>query len=296
PASQFGGYLVKYYLDSALTQVVSGYPHPNSVFGGLWGDDGTDIPQNQAKGFLRTNQLVTFFGVTTISRGFWHLKTNQAYQEAIVFYNRLRNRLQQYAYDQAMRWYETGVPWLMQPLFIRWPSDPNSHSLYGIPAQANSPADEFMFGNALLIRPVFTDVNTVSVYLPAGKWKRFMQPNTSAITGPTTISYSLATDSGNASDYPIFLKEGEILVIGHNTNPGELWAYVFLDSTNSSSSKYSFHRHDGTSVELQATRGAGADVVLKRLDTTPPITTTMASDPYGKGFKIANLAELGLSY
>ncbi len=296
PPSPFGGYKVKYYLDAALAQVVSGYPHPNSVFGVLWNGYGTDIPSSTAKAFLRTNQLVTFFGVTTISRGFWHLTTNQAYQEAVVFYNRLRTRLQQYAYDQAQHWYETGVPWLMQPLFIRWPTDPNSHSLYGIPAQVNSPTDEFMFGNALLIRPVFTDVNTVTVYLPAGKWKRFMQTNTSAITGPLTMNYSLGTDSGNASDYPIFLKEGEILVIGNYTNPAELWAYVFLDSTNSNSSEYYFHRSDGSKVKLQASRDTGVTVTLTSQVSNTITTKPMGDDPYGKGFKIINLADLGVSY
>ncbi len=305
------GYLYKFADDKALSEVISGYPHVRSAeTGSVWkctNDNGQEtggrwcqgeglpnlnpIPTSQAKQFLRTNQIVTFYPVTNISTGFWRTK-NLAYQNAIIFYERLRTRLQQYAYDQAMRTFHTGVPWGMQPLFIRWYStnpDAPEYTMYNQILRSTTDLDqkhpnEFMFGNALLVRPLYTNSNQVNVYLPTGNWRGFIKAS-GPFTGPTTISYSLDTDKGNANDFPVFLKEGEILLISDYNDLTKMQAYVFLDNINQSTI-YETYSKSGTKTQLQATKNNNI-VTIKNLDTNQQLA--MHDDQYNKGFKAADI-------
>jgi len=307
------GYLYKFADDKALSEIISGYPHVRSAeTGTIWKctdtngqlilndgvairnycqGDGQSSPNSihssQEKEFLRTNQIVTFYPVMNISTGFWRTN-NSAYQNAIIFYEKMRNRLQQYAYDQAMKSFNTGVPWEMQPLFIRWystNSDAPEYAMYNQVLRSTSDLDqkhpnEFMFGNALLIRPLYTNSNLVNVYLPTGTWKGFIK-KLGPIAGPTTISYQLETDSGNPNDYPIFLKEGEILLIADHNNLEKMQAYVFLDSLNTSNI-YENYTKAGTLNKLQAFKTNGT-ITIKNVGTNQSVI--MTDDPYGKGFK-----------
>lgn len=313
------GYLYKFADDKALSEVVSGYPHVRSAdSSGIWYctdangqiifDNGIPkrgcrangiaglsmIHASQEKEFLRTNQITTFYPVTNVSTGFWRT-SNVGYQKAIIFYQRLRNRLQQYAYDQAMRSYNTGVPWEMQPLFVRWYStnpDAPEYAMYNQVLRTTTDLDqknpnEFMFGNALLVRPLYTNSNQVNVYLPTGNWRGFIKA-TGPFTGPTNISYSLGTDTGNVNDFPVFLKEGEILLIADYVDLKKMQAYVFLDNM-SQSAVYETYTKVGAKVRLQAVKANGG-VVIKNLETNQQVS--MGDDQYGKGFKVAEITSL----
>ncbi|HYF61583.1 MAG TPA: hypothetical protein VD886_02140 [Herpetosiphonaceae bacterium] len=304
-------YSVTYVLDSALAQVASGYPHPASEYLSVANTSFTqDITTTtQALEFLRTAQLRTFFGVTLSSRGFWRLKDNPGaplnglFRESIVYSLKLRSRLQQYAYDNAQAWYETGVPTLMQPLYIQWPADSNVHALYGPRANTTAPTNEFMFGNALLIRPVLSPDSTIDVYLPQGKWRPFMKNNLGAqpaIVGPVTLSYSLDTANGTAAgaqDYPIYIKDREILIIGAYDNLTDLQAYVFVECDTAGSGgctkdskDYLFHKTDGSTVTLRATRNGNQLSLGRVVNQTVVESVPMALN--SKGFHTASIATL----
>jgi len=285
---EYNGYQIKHFLDSALTQVASGYPHPllEPDFD-VVSMSGTKIPRNQ-KEFVRTMQLQTFMPVMNQSLGFWHL-TDQNDVNRVIFASQLKQRLQQYTYDQAQKWYETGIPYTVQPLYVNYPNDETAYSLYGYAGNdRQTPWNEYMFGNALLIRPIFSDDDTFKIYLPGGSstfWRYFLRGGEPAIHGGQSITYS-----GTINEFPVFLKEGEILIIGDaDTTKDTLYAYVFLESPSiTQSSVYPVHKN-GTVYKLQAVKDGE---VYKLKNTATNQRVIMTDDHYNKGFRIAEITSL----
>jgi alpha-glucosidase len=72
----------------------------------------------------------------------------------------LRYHLLPYIYSAFWQCSRSGLP-MLRPLFLHWQNDEKTHSL----------ADEFMFGDSLLVAPV-VEARAVerNVYLPAGRW------------------------------------------------------------------------------------------------------------------------------
>jgi hypothetical protein len=328
-------YMIKFGLDNALNRVLSGYPNSALVEGynyitetGSLGGDAlkgtcsiidpkvTSIAEStrQAKEYVRNHQLEAFMPVTWLSCGFWHLldtgpgvaprdmNVMKQYAEAAVYYGRLRMRLQQYAYDQAMTYYTTGVPTIMKPLILvdEWKNDPNVQALYKKCAVEDCypatnpdrlPLDEYMFGNALLIRPILSDKSDhIRVYLPKGIWKSFFKasPVITSKGDSATGYYDLIPDTIN--QYPAFLKGGELLVIGDQTKTTDLFVYVFLDGlgAGATSSTYTMYSKNVTGdiakIQLQAYEQNG-NVYLKNLSNGKIMK--MTNDLFGKGFQQA---------
>ncbi len=283
----------KFQFDNAITTAMSGYPTvQNAADFSMINRDANGYPVSFTDDlyFLREMQLSTFQGVTMFSIGFWH-DPDTAKQAALKYYFQLRNRLQQYAYDQAMNSYSTGTLMSLRPLFFDYPSDPNVYNLYTQLSSGNDindPRNEFMFGNALLIRPVFYNagLNTgVRVYLPQGYWKPFLKVD-QAYTGGT-YTYVLGNYNSGYLDYPVYLKEKQILILNDALNPNSLMAYVYFNSPGSTA-VYTIHSRDGNrAYSLQATKSPSGTATLTNLNNGQSIS--LNPDPYGKNFSIGTL-------
>lgn len=283
-------YSIKYNVDSFITEVMSGYPHVKAAELGfqLPCEDIGTIPEAFEKEFIRSIQLATFMPVHILSCLPSHLSNSEYRDKVFPFYSKLRMRLQQYSYDHAQNWWRTGVPSLMQPLFFRWQNDSFVYNLYTKPTfDLNSfPKNEYMFGNAILIRPLFTDANSVKVYLPAGDWKPFLKIG--QYKGGQIIDYQLS----NAFDYPVFLKSGEIMVIGDSQNENNLMVYGYLAQQEEKSAIYQYYSDrsnnfsDSSVIKLQLVK-ENNQVFLVNLNNNKKKLTN--SDPGGKGFNIAYL-------
>lgn len=303
-----GTYFFKYALDSALTHVASGYPHPKpeemsmamrstcsdvtdcSSFCNIRGDDLHKLARYNAccvmkddKLYLRNLAMRMLSPIAMQSYGFWHVRS-AANRKAALFFSLLRVRLQQYAYDQAMRWYETGEPQLMRPLFVDHDL-PAVHALYARRA-AGEPRDEFRFGRALLVRPLLSSSDRVKVYFPPGRYRPLIRAGRTIVAGPSgrTQTYAIR----DPKDYPLFVEEGQLLLIADYRDLSRLMAYVFLDK-HSRSSIYRLHLPGGV-IRLQASRDAQGRVRVARLDSGKSVSTT--DDAWGKGFKTADLTPL----
>lgn len=107
-----------------------------------------------------------------------------------------------YIYTAAYEMHQTGYP-LHRPLVLSYPSD---SSVY-------NKADEFMFGDWMLIAPVINGNNDTgnsdtarNIYLPAGTWVDYKDGKT-IYKGPLTLNnYSAPLDI-----VPIFVKAGAII-------------------------------------------------------------------------------------
>ena len=287
-------YDVKYILDSALTGVVSGYPHPFVEIA---------VKGVDSKKFFRTEQLRTYFAVHGIS--YWFTNTNDTnYQTGMKFSYKLRKRLQQYAYDNAIRWYNTGQPWVMRPLFVAFTPNSEIYRMYGYANDFTCPTaitnlcnqgakvdwriypwNEFMFGNALLIRPVLNARDSFKVYIPEGTWAYFLKGGKGTVTGPRYIDYLME----GIYDYPVFLKNGEILVIGTDGNYAELSAYVLMSGLTRSKDYTLYRQGSSTGIKLRAVVESGI-YKLKNLNTGQYVVLSNATTlNYNKGHHVAKI-------
>ena len=108
----------------------------------------------------------------------------------------LRMELLPYIYSCANTSASNGV--LMKPLAYSYPADANTYDIW----------DEYIFGNAFLVAPVFSDKDERDIYLPAGNWYDFARPG-QVFAGPATINRHVPVD-----EIPVFIKENSIYVSG----------------------------------------------------------------------------------
>lgn len=102
-----------------------------------------------------------------------------------------------YIYSLANTSSENGV--LMKPLAYLYPEDSKTYNIW----------DEYEFGKAFLVAPVYDSTNTRKVYLPAGEWINYYDYS-KKYRGNQTIS---VTES--LSHIPVFIKTGSIYVTGN---------------------------------------------------------------------------------
>ena len=102
-----------------------------------------------------------------------------------------------YTYSFANTSYENGV--LMKPLTYMYPDDKKTFKIW----------DEYIYGNAFLVAPVFTKDNKREIYLPEGEWYEFDNSKNKYV-GPLTITKDVSIEN-----IPVFIKGNSIFVTGN---------------------------------------------------------------------------------
>jgi alpha-glucosidase (family GH31 glycosyl hydrolase) len=123
-------------------------------------------------------------------------------QEAIDItrkYAKLRVALLPYLKRAARQAHERGVP-MVRPLGMVYPDDPRAHEQ----------TFEYMFGDALLVAPIYGPGDERTVYLPAGEWVDFWN-RTERHRGPTELTVTVPLDR-----IPVFVKGS----LQHPLDPG----------------------------------------------------------------------------
>ena len=142
---------------------------------------------------------------------------NHPAYKSIVFYNRLRYRMMPYIYSLAgMAWLKDYT--LMRGLSMDFTSD---HAVFNI-------GDQYMFGPALLICPVYTyQAREREVYFPEGAgWYDFY-------TGEFIPGGKQMTVKAPYERMPLFVKAGSILPLGPeleytSQKPADpVWLYIY---------------------------------------------------------------------
>ena len=143
-------------LRAGLSMAMSGVPFWSHDMGGFYGEIREDV-------FVRWCQ----FGLFTSHSRLHGTSDRQPWAygpraEAILtHYIRLRYRLMPYILETARQCVREGLPFL-RPLVLEHPQDPTVSTIW----------DEYYFGPALLVAPVFGgDNETRRVYLPEGSWQ-----------------------------------------------------------------------------------------------------------------------------
>jgi alpha-D-xyloside xylohydrolase len=98
-----------------------------------------------------------------------------------------------YLYTAFNEYHSTGKP-PIRAMVLDWPDDPNVREI----------DDQFMFGDSVLVAPMFAGEPSRQVYLPAGDWYDFWTH--AKITGGKTIEVSNPVDQ-----IPLFVKSDTLL-------------------------------------------------------------------------------------
>ncbi len=115
-------------------------------------------------------------------------------QDIVRKFMNLRYSLLPYIYTTAAQAHVRGYP-ITRPLFFDYPEDPIAYEI----------ANQYMFGNSLLIAPVTNQgQETIDVYLPKGRWYSIWDNKLYDGSQKHTLDVTIET-------IPIFIKEGSII-------------------------------------------------------------------------------------
>jgi alpha-D-xyloside xylohydrolase len=116
--------------------------------------------------------------------------------EVLRRFTRLKAKLMPYIYGQAVIAARDGMP-VLRPMVAEFPDDPACAHL----------DLQYMFGDRLLVAPVFTASGETSYYIPAGTWTHLQTAAT--VRGPGWVH-----EVCDFQTVPVFVRPGTLLPIG----------------------------------------------------------------------------------
>jgi alpha-D-xyloside xylohydrolase len=117
-------------------------------------------------------------------------------------FTKLKSRLMPYLFARALEARDKGTP-LMRAMILEFPEDPTCDYL----------DRQYMLGESLLVAPVFSDDNTVSYYLPAGRWTNFFTGE--IVTGPGWMR-----ETHDFMSLPLMVRPNSVIATGiHEDRP-----------------------------------------------------------------------------
>lgn len=163
----------------------------------------------------------------------WGVKTHQIVKDYLL----LRHRLIPYLYTEAYEYYQNSKP-LITPLYYKFP-DLYDDELY---------KNEYYFGRELFVAPIVSKKDYIMdrvihrIFMPEGVWYDF-------VTGKKFLGGKKYVAFFKDDEYPVYAKEGSILVLGNNeilndtTPPKHLEIQIFPGKNNA----YTLYEDDGLS-------------------------------------------------
>ena len=124
-------------------------------------------------------------------------KSEQGCSKIVSKWTALKARLMPYIFSQAQKAVEMGLPLSLRAMCLEFPDDPTSWYL----------DRQFMFGDSLLVAPIFEETGEVEFYLPKGKWTNFF-------TNKTRDGPGWFKEHHNFDTLPLYVRENSILVLG----------------------------------------------------------------------------------
>jgi alpha-D-xyloside xylohydrolase len=165
-------------------------------------------------------------------------------------FTRLKAQLMPYIYGQAVNAARDGMP-VLRPMAAQFPDDPACTHL----------DRQYMFGDRLLVAPVFTASGETSYYIPAGTWTHLQ-------TGSTVRGPGWVNDVCDFQTVPVFVRPGTVLPIGARDDRPD---YAYDDDVTLR--VYEFDDGDRTTVTVSDTTGeAAATFDVARDDDTLTVT------------------------
>jgi len=246
-------------IPAGLNYAISGMPYWTTDIGGFISGGNLKDPKFREL-FVRWFQFGTFSPIFRV-HGTRYPDENELWsygpdaQKILVDYDTLRYRLMPYIYSEA--WQVTSNNGtLMRPLVMDWRDD----------VDAQNTGDEYLFGPAILVSPVYTQgATTREVYLPQSTWYDFW-------TGEKQEGGKRITADAPLFKLPLYVRAGSIIPMGPKmewttekpSDPIELRIYP---GANSDFTLYE-DQNDGYQYE----KGAHATIAIHWDDATKTLT------------------------
>jgi alpha-D-xyloside xylohydrolase len=188
-------------ITAGLNYAISGMPYWTTDIGGFISGGNLNDP-NFCELFVRWFQFGAFSPIFRVhgtrspdENELWSYGSDA--QKILVDYDTLRYRLMPYIYSEA--WQVTSRHGtLMRPLVMDWRND----------IDAQNTGDQYMFGPALLVNPVYSrGATTRTVYLPKTTWYDFW-------TGEKVEGGKRIQADAPLNKLPLFVRAGSIIPMG----------------------------------------------------------------------------------
>lgn len=135
-------------------------------------------------------------------------KSEQGCSKILSRWTALKARLMPYIFSQAQESVRLGLPLSLRAMCLEFPDDPTSWYL----------DRQFMFGESLLVAPVFEESGEVEFYLPKGRWTNFFSNKT--VQGPGWFK-----ETHEFHTLPLYIRENTILVLGKRDETRTVYNY-----------------------------------------------------------------------
>ena len=181
--------------------------------------------------------------------------------DVVRFFTRLKARLMPYIYKTAVETSKTGIP-TMRAMILEFNGDRNVTYL----------DKQYMFGDSLLVAPVFNDESRAEYYLPEGKWTDFFTEEVyeGGKWYKETIGYC---------DIPLMVRPGSIIAYGAKEDGPdydyadgvELRVYALADGQTAETVIYDMNNN----IDLKASFTRKGSKVEAKVDTKKPYTVRL---------------------
>lgn len=168
-------------------------------------------------------------------------------------YLKLRYRLLPYIYSQAVCSANDGLP-LVRPMALAFQDDPTTRGL----------DLQYMFGDAILVAPVFRPDGRCQVYLPAGAWVDFWMHE--VVRGPVWLNRTVPLDI-----LPLWIRGGAILPWGPEqdfVDQKPLDPLTIELYAPGAAGSYTIYDEDRPEIVVGYRRPTGAEAVARALIVT----------------------------
>lgn len=246
-------------IPAGLNYAISGMPYWTTDIGGFISGGNLNDPKFREL-FVRWFQFGTFSPIFRV-HGTRNPSENELWsygpdaQKILTDYDTLRYRLMPYIYSEA--WQVTSNhSTLMRPLVMDWRTD----------VVAQNTGDEYLFGPAILVSPVYTQgVTSRAVYLPQAAWYDFW-------TGEKVEGAQHIQADAPLARLPLYVRAGSIVPMGpamewatqKPADPIELRIYPGADG------HFTFYEDENDNYDYQ--KGAHATIAIHWDDAAHTIT------------------------
>jgi len=135
-------------------------------------------------------------------------KSEQGCSRTLAKWTALKARLMPYIFSQAQEAVRLGIPLSLRAMCLEFPDDPTAWYL----------DRQFMFGDSLLVAPMFEESGEVEFYLPKGEWTNFFTNEVKG--GPGWFKEKHKFDT-----LPLYVRENTILVLGKEGETKTVYDY-----------------------------------------------------------------------
>ncbi|MFM9277392.1 alpha-xylosidase [Paenibacillus jiagnxiensis] len=152
--------------------------------------------------------------------------------DVVRVFTKLKCSLMPYLYSSAVESSVRGLP-MMRAMLLEFPDDPTTHAL----------DRQYMFGDSLLVAPIFNAEGSVQYYLPEGRW-------TNLLTGEVVEGGRWRKENHSFMTLPLLVKPNSLIAIGREDSRPD---YDYADGVQ----LHLFELEDGASAKSVVSSTAG---------------------------------------